>query len=127
MVGSLLSVTSWYQSHSDLMGNPINQQRLEHIEADLEWMKDLFPERVALEERMPKKQDNTDKTLAQLLEGQTKLLEKDTQSIHDHSREKEENWRRGDNEEREEMYESHHVHNQERGNGGSNRKNMRLD
>lgn len=47
------------------MSNPTNQQQLDQIEYDLERIKDLFFEEVAiLEERMSKKQDNTDKTFA---------------------------------------------------------------
>lgn len=62
---SIVIITSWYQSVNDLMSNPTNQQQLDQIEYDLERIKDLFFEEVAiLEERMSKKQDNTDKTFA---------------------------------------------------------------
>ena len=53
------------------MGNLASQQQLEQMEQDLKKMRDSFSERLAaLESRMSKKQEGTNKTLTQLLEGQ---------------------------------------------------------
>ena len=68
------------------MGNPTNQQRMEQIEGDLD---PFLRSGGCIRRKNVQNQDNTDKSLARLLEGQKKLLERDGNSVHDQMRQKE--------------------------------------
>ena len=60
------------------MGNTTDQKRLEQNEQDLEKMRDSLSEQMAaLEGRISKKQEATNRIFSQLLEGQMRLLEKE--------------------------------------------------
>ena len=69
------------------MGNTTDQKRLEQNEQDLEKMRDSLSEQMAaLEGRISKKQEATNRIFSQLLEGQMRLLEKKGTRAYGHGR-----------------------------------------